>query len=74
MDKKALLDEIQRLPLEERMDIVDALLDSTPFDEAPPPVSPAQMRELSARLAHHRLNPDEPTATLDEIRRKLFPG
>ena len=74
MDKKALLDQLHQLPMHERMDIVDSLLDSVAFDESPPPVTPEQMRELSARLEHHRRNPDEPGVTLEEIRRKLFPG
>ena len=36
-----------------------------------PPVTSAQRRELHARLKQHRLQPDEPGVTLDEIRRKL---
>jgi putative addiction module component (TIGR02574 family) len=74
MDKKALLSQIQQLPPRDRMDIVESLLDDAVFDESPPPVTPEQVRELNARLRHHRLNPDEPAVTLDEIRRKLFPG
>ena len=74
MDKKALLDEIRRLPAQERMDLVESLLDGIAFDASPPPVTPEQMRELDARLEHHRRNPDEPSVPLDEIRRKLFPG
>jgi putative addiction module component (TIGR02574 family) len=74
MDKKALLDEIIRLPAHERRELVESLLDAIDFDVEPPPVTPEQMRELSARLEHHRQNPDEPTFTLDEIRRELFPG
>ena len=71
MDKKALLAQLQQLPLQERMEIVDSLLDGAAFDESPPPVTAEQMREFRARLEHHRLNPDEPRVTLDEIRRKL---
>jgi putative addiction module component (TIGR02574 family) len=74
MDKKALLDEIIRLPAQERRELVETLLDTVDFDVEPPPVTPEQMRELNARLEHHRQNPDEPTFTLDEIRRGLFPG
>ena len=43
MDKKALLDQLHQLPMHDRMDIVDLLLDSVAFDESPP-VTPAQMR------------------------------
>lgn len=71
MDKKALLEQIRRLPPQDRRDIVESLLDDVVFDESPPPVTPEQIRELKARLEHHRLNPDEPGVTLDEIRRKL---
>ena len=74
MDQKALLDEINRLPAHERRELVEALLDTVDFDVEPPPVTPDQMRELNGRLEHHRQNPDEPTFTLDEIRRDLFPG
>ena len=72
MDKKALLDELQKLPRQEQMEIVDVLLDGAAFDESPPPVTPEQILELRERLAHHRLNPNEPTVTLSEIRRKLI--
>lgn len=74
MDKKALLDEIVRLPPQDRRELVEVLLDTVDFDVEPAPVTPEQMRELSARLEHHRQNPDEPSFTLDEIRRSLFPG
>ncbi|MFI5033902.1 MAG: hypothetical protein ACHQPH_24715, partial [Reyranellales bacterium] len=37
-----------------------------------PPVTEEQLAELRARLEYHRQNPDEPTFTLDEIRRGLF--
>jgi putative addiction module component (TIGR02574 family) len=74
MDKKLLLDEINRLPPHERMDIVESLLDGVAFDDNPPSVTPEQLRELDARLEHHRRHPDEPGVTLQEIRRKLFPG
>ena len=74
MDKKLLLDEINRLPPHERMDIVESLLDGVAFDDNPPAVTPEQLRELDARLEHHRRHPDEPGVTLQEIRRKLFPG
>jgi hypothetical protein len=46
--------------------------DGTDFAADPPPVTPEQRRELKARLEHHRRHPDEPTVTLDEIRRKLL--
>jgi putative addiction module component (TIGR02574 family) len=74
MDKKILLDQINRLPAQERMDLVELLLDNAAFDETPPVLTPEQLRELDARLEHHRRHPDEPGVTLEEIRRKLFSG
>jgi hypothetical protein len=50
----------------------EPLPDDVDFAADPPPVTPEQMRELRARLEHHRRHPDEPGVTLDEIRRKLF--
>jgi hypothetical protein len=46
--------------------------DDIDFSVDPPPLTPEQRRELRARLEHHRQNPDEPTFTLEEIRRKLL--
>ena len=74
MDKNALLQQINQLPLQERMDLVESLLGGVAFDENPPLVTPEQLRELDARLEHHRRHPDEPGVTLEEIRRRLFPG
>lgn len=71
MDKKVLLDKLQQLPLRERMEIGDSLLDEVAFDGSPPPVTAEHIREARARLEHHRLNPNEPGVTLDDIRRKL---
>lgn len=71
MDKKVLLNQIQQLPLQEGVEIVDLILDSAASGQSPPPVSPEQLSELRARLEHHRLHPDEPGISLKEIRRKL---
>jgi putative addiction module component (TIGR02574 family) len=72
MDKKALLDELQQLPSRERIELAYALLDSVGYDQSPPPVSDPQLRELNARLAHHREHPDAPAKTLEQIRRELL--
>lgn len=74
MNKAALLDELQQLTSHERLELAYGLLDSVLHDAAAPVPSAAQRRELGARLAHHRAQPDEPGVTLDEIRRKLVAG
>jgi hypothetical protein len=57
MTKAALLKELEQLTLQ---------------DSAAPDLSDSQRQELRERLAHHRAHPDEPGATLDDIRRKLI--
>jgi len=71
MTRAALLDELEQLSPRERLEIAYGLLDSVLHDEAAPPLSDAQRRELRERLAHHRSNPGEPGVTLDTIRRRL---
>jgi putative addiction module component (TIGR02574 family) len=46
-------------------------LDSIASEAFSPPLTDAQRSELRARLAHHRANPDEETATLADIKAKL---
>jgi putative addiction module component (TIGR02574 family) len=71
MNKAVLLEELEQLDPHERLELAYGLLDSVLHDAAAPAVSDAQREELRARLAHHRAHPDEPTVTLDDIRRKL---
>ncbi|SKA04923.1 putative addiction module component, TIGR02574 family [Enhydrobacter aerosaccus] len=74
MDRKSWLHELQQLPAQERVDIAWALLDGVSDDEAARPLSVEQRRELSERQRDHFMNPNEPTVTLDQIRRKLLAG
>ncbi len=74
MDKSILLDELQHLSSQERLELAYGLLDSVLHDASAPPITDAQRRELRARLVHHRSHPDEPTTTLDDIRRRLLAG
>ena len=71
MTKSDLLSELERLGARERLELAYGLLDSVLHDVDAPPLDDAQRGELRARLAHHRANPDERGATLEEIRRKL---
>ena len=72
MTKAALLKELEQLSSRERLELAYGLLDSVLHDDAAPPLSDGQRRELRNRLAHHRANPDEVGVTLDDIRRKLI--
>jgi putative addiction module component (TIGR02574 family) len=72
MTKAALLKELEQLNSRERLELAYGLLDSVLHDAAAPDLSDAQGRELRERLVHHRAHPDEPGATLDDIRRRLL--
>jgi len=71
MTKAGLLKELEQLSSRERLELAYGLLDSVLHDAEAPPISDAQRQELAERLAHHRAQPEEPGATLDEIRRRL---
>ncbi len=71
MTKAALLQELEQLSSHERLELAYDLLDSVLHDAAAPPLSDAQRHELRDRLTHHRAHPDEPGATLEDIRRRL---
>jgi putative addiction module component (TIGR02574 family) len=53
------LDEVLRLPLAERLRLVEALWDSIAADSAALPLTGAQRAELDRRLAEHEANPDD---------------
>jgi putative addiction module component (TIGR02574 family) len=53
------LDEVLRLPLPERLRLVEALWDSIAADSAALPLTDAQRAELDRRLAEHEANPDD---------------
>jgi putative addiction module component (TIGR02574 family) len=54
-----LLDTAKSLPLSERIELVEALWESTIQDGYQPGVTTAQAEELDRRLAAHEKNPDE---------------
>lgn len=71
---KVNLDEILRLPVEERIDLVQQIWDSVAADADSVPVTPEQREELQRRLEEHERNPDdvvEASEALERIRSRL---
>jgi putative addiction module component (TIGR02574 family) len=68
---KSLMAELRKLDAEERLRLAYDLLDSVAEADAGKPISEIQRQELRRRLADYRANPDEPVATLADIRRDL---
>lgn len=58
MATTALLDEIRKLSVPERYQLLDAVLDSIASDEGKSSLDPAQMQELEARLDAYRRSPE----------------
>jgi putative addiction module component (TIGR02574 family) len=50
---------IDRLPVEERLALVEDIWDSIAADSAALPLTDAQRAELDRRLAEHETNPDD---------------
>lgn len=65
-----LLDEIKRLDIAERLQLVEDLWDSVAVRAAEFPISEAQKAELDRRLAQHHSDPSR-GVTLDQIAQKL---
>ncbi len=64
------IDELSKLPLPQRLEIVERLWDSIAADADQLPVTAKQAEELDRRLAAHESNPEE-GATWEEIRDRL---
>ena len=64
------IQEILKLSVAERIEIVEAIWDSITASPESLPVTAAQKRELDRRLAEHRTNP-EAGKTWEEIRDSL---
>jgi putative addiction module component (TIGR02574 family) len=62
-----LFDQVQELPLEEQLELVEALWDSIVERDAVPPLTEAQMAELDRRLADDEANPSE-AVSWDQVR------
>ena len=66
-----LYDEIAKLDAPTRLQLAQDLLDSVASEAFSPPVTVEQRAELRARLAHHRVHPEEAAVSLDDIKAKL---
>ncbi len=55
--KKLTQEQIARMPVGERLRLMNAIWESFENDAGVPPVSPALAKELRRRLAEHRKNP-----------------
>ncbi|HVT42965.1 MAG TPA: addiction module protein [Thermoanaerobaculia bacterium] len=64
------IDELTKLPLPQRLEIVERLWDSIAADPERLPVTAKQAEELDLRLAAHESNPEE-GVTWEEIRDRL---
>ena len=53
------LDEVLRLPVAERLRLVEAIWESITTEPAGMPLTDAQRAELDRRLAEHEANPDD---------------
>jgi putative addiction module component (TIGR02574 family) len=63
--------ELEKLAPEERVRLAYDLLESVASEVASQPITEAQRDLVRQRLADYRANPDEPLATLADIRRDL---
>jgi putative addiction module component (TIGR02574 family) len=53
------VDTVKRLPLAERIELVEALWESIAQEGYEPPLTPEQAAELDRRLEAHRRNPND---------------
>ncbi len=53
------VDAVKRLPLAERIELVEALWESITQEGYEPPLTPEQAAELDRRLEAHRRNPHD---------------
>ena len=63
-------EEIQKLPLAERLELVEELWDSIARESDQLTLTPAQMAELDRRFADYEKNPDEGVAW-EEVRDRI---
>jgi putative addiction module component (TIGR02574 family) len=64
------LDEVLRLPVAERIRLVEAIWDSIAEDSAAVPLTDAQRTELDRRLAEHEADPDD-VVSWEEIKASI---
>jgi putative addiction module component (TIGR02574 family) len=63
----SLFDQVRKLPLEEQLELVEALWDSIGDRNAVPGPTDAQKAELDRRLADHAANPED-VVPWDEVK------
>jgi putative addiction module component (TIGR02574 family) len=63
----SLLDQVRELPLDEQLELVEALWDSISDRNAVPGPTDAQKAELDRRLADHAANPED-VVPWDEVK------
>jgi putative addiction module component (TIGR02574 family) len=63
----SLFDQVRNLPLEEQLELVEALWDSIGHRNAVPGPTDAQNAELDRRLADHAANPED-VVPWDEVK------
>ncbi len=68
-DAKGLLEEILRLPVEERLDLLEQVWESIAADPSKVPVPEWHIAELDRRLA----DPNPERLTWDEVKCRFFP-
>ena len=64
------LSEILRLPVSERIDLVQQIWDSVAADADAVPVTPEQREELDRRLKEHEENPQD-VVEWDEVEKRI---
>ncbi len=69
MNSKALLEEILRLPVEERMDLLEEVWASIAADPSKVPLPEWHREELDRRLK----DPEPERLTWDEVKSRFFP-
>jgi putative addiction module component (TIGR02574 family) len=63
--------DARELPLEEQIELIDALWESLAKQGYEPPLTPDQAAELDRRLEAHRRNPDD-VVPWDSIKREIL--
>lgn len=69
MTPKTLLEEILRLPVDERLDLLEQVWDSIAADPSKVPVPEWHQEELARRLE----DPNPERLTWDEVKSRFFP-
>lgn len=62
-----IFNQVQELPLDEQLELVEAVWDSIVERNAVPPLTDAQQAELERRLADHEAHPED-VVSWDEVK------